>query len=212
MVWSASALTKTSSVPATRSRASIRSPSASPLAPFASNGRPTAKTLCVVIQGSLSPAGAAGIIAGDVPAVQNEFFAHVLGEPGHLHGAAGPRDIGVGRDLVAGRGDLVQGGHPVLQRVPQIGVVQGAQRTLPFLETARGDGFAFQVRAQHPGQFLGVSGLMDDDVAHRPGFAPGAGVGAALLHRICERLPFRESVVIDLSSHGPGIPTRTDKS
>ena len=54
VVWSAPALTKTSSVPATRSRASIRSPGASPLAPFASNGRPTAKTLCVVIQGSLS--------------------------------------------------------------------------------------------------------------------------------------------------------------
>jgi hypothetical protein len=40
------------------------------------------------------------------------------------------------------------------------------------------------MRAQHPGEFLGVSRLMDDDVAHRPGFTPGAGVGPALLHRI----------------------------
>ena len=58
VVWSASALTQTSSlqVPATRSRASIRSPGASRLAPLASSGRPTAKTLCVVIQGSASAA------------------------------------------------------------------------------------------------------------------------------------------------------------
>jgi hypothetical protein len=53
--------------------------------------------------------------------------------------------------------------------------------------------------------------LMGDDVAHRPGFTPGAGVGAVLLHRICEGLPFRESLVVNASSHGFGIPAGTDK-
>ena len=52
---------------------------------------------------------------------------------------------------------------------------------LTFLEPARGNRLAGQVRAQHPGEFFGVAGLMDDDVADRPGFTPAAGVGAALL-------------------------------
>jgi hypothetical protein len=51
---------------------------------------------------------------------------------------------------------------------------------------------------------------MDNDVAHRPGLTPGAGIGSTLLHRICERLPFGESVGIDL--HAPGIPGGTDNN
>jgi hypothetical protein len=42
-------------------------------------------------------------------------------------------------------------------------------------------------------------------VAHRPGFTPGTG-GSSLLDRIQERLPLRESILFDLSSHGVGIP------
>jgi hypothetical protein len=91
-----------------------------------------------------------------------------------------------------------------MQRVPQVRLVQGAQWALAFLETARADRFAFQVRSQHPGELLGVSRLMDDDVADRPGFTPRAGVGSALLHRVQERLPFGESVSIDISLHGLG--------
>jgi hypothetical protein len=75
---------------------------------------------------------------------------------------------------------------------------------LAFLETARADRFAFRVRSQHPGELLGVSRLMDDDVADRPGFTPRAGVGSALLHRIDKGLPLRESVSIDIWLHGLG--------
>jgi hypothetical protein len=100
-------------------------------------------------------------VAGDVPAVQHQLFAHVLGEPGHLHRAAGPGDVGVRGNVVGRGGDVVQGGHPIHERLPQVGVPQVAQRALAFLEAAGADGFAFQVRAQHPGQLLGVAGLMD---------------------------------------------------
>ena len=91
-----------------------------------------------------------------------------------------------------------------MQRVPQVRIVERAQWALAFLEAARADRFAFQVRTQHPGQFLGVSGLMDDDVADRPGFAPGACIGSALLYRVKEQLPLGESVSIDVSFHGRG--------
>jgi hypothetical protein len=47
---------------------------------------------------------------------------------------------------------------------------------------------------------------MDDDVTHRPGLAPGTGVRSALLHDMQERPPLRESVVVDMSLHGVGIP------
>jgi len=106
--------------------------------------------------------------------VQDEFLAHVRGEPRHLHGATRPRDVRLRRNVLGRRRHVVQGGHPFMQRVPQVRIVERAQWALAFLEAARADRFAFQVRTQHPGQFLGVSGLMDDDVADRPGFAPGA--------------------------------------
>jgi hypothetical protein len=64
------------------------------------------------------------------------------------------------------------------------------------------------MRAQHAGELLGVSGLMDDDIAHRPGFTPGTCVRTALLHRIKEGLPLRESVVVDLSRHAVGYTRR----
>jgi len=60
------------------------------------------------------------------------------------------------------------------------------------------------VRAQHPGELLGVAGLMDDDVADRPRFTPSAGIGSPLLHRVHKGLKFGESVSIDLSLHGVG--------
>jgi hypothetical protein len=49
---------------------------------------------------------------------------------------------------------------------------------------------------------------MDDDVAHRPSLTPGTGVGSALLHRVQERPPLRESIVIDVSLHGVGYTRR----
>jgi hypothetical protein len=67
------------------------------------------------------------------------------------------------------------------------------------------------VRPQYSGEFLGVAGLMGDDVAHRPGFTPGTGIGPALLHRIDKGLPFGESVIVDLSSHATGVPADADK-
>ncbi|CDO90103.1 hypothetical protein AWC29_27305 [Mycobacterium triplex] len=66
------------------------------------------------------------------------------------------------------------------------------------------------MRAQYPGELLGVAGLMDDDVAHGPGFTPGTGVGSTLLHRVDKRLPFRESVGIDGVLHGLGYTRGPD--
>ena len=40
------------------------------------------------------------VVAGDVPPVQDQLFPHVLGEPRHLHGAPGPRNVGVGGHVV----------------------------------------------------------------------------------------------------------------
>jgi hypothetical protein len=54
------------------------------------------------------------------------------------------------------------------------------------------------MRAQYPGEFLGVSRLVDDDVAHRPRLTPGTGVRATALHGVDEWLPLWESVVVDL--------------
>jgi hypothetical protein len=105
----------------------------------------------------------------------------VLGEPGHLHGPPSPRHVRVGRNVIGGFGDFVQRRHVSVQACPQVGFVHGPQRRLTFLEPARGNRLAGQVRAQHPGEFFGVAGLMDDDVADRPGFTPAAGVGAPLL-------------------------------
>jgi hypothetical protein len=49
---------------------------------------------------------------------------------------------------------------------------------------------------------------MDDDVADRPGFTPAAGVGAALLDSVSERLPLGQSIVVDLLLHGIGYTRR----
>jgi hypothetical protein len=83
-------------------------------------------------------------------------------ERGDLHGATGPGDVGVRGNLIGRDGHVVQGGHPIGQRVPQVRVVEVAQGALAFLEAARADGFTFQMRAQYPGEFLGVSGAEDD--------------------------------------------------
>ena len=91
-----------------------------------------------------------------------------------------------------------------MQRVPQVRIVERAQWALAFLEAARAGRFAFQMGAQHPGELFGVSGLMDDEVMHRPRFTPGTGIGSALLHRVYKGLPFGESVSVDLSLHGLG--------
>jgi len=131
----------------------------------------------------------------------------VLGEPGHLHGATRPGDIGIRRNLIGGRCDLVEGGRPVKQRVPQICVAEGAQWALTFFEAARADGFTFQVSTPHAGKFFRVSALMNDDVPHRPGFTSRAGIGSTLLRRIHERLPLGKSVVVDLSNHNLAVPT-----
>ena len=139
--------------------------------------------------------------------MQHQLFAHVLGEPGHFHGPAGPGDVGIGGHLVGCHRDPVQGGHPVRQRVPQVGVVQRTQWRLALRETAGADGLACQVRAEYPGEFFGVSGLVNDDVAHRPRFTPGAAVGTALLHRIDKRLPLGKSFVVDVV-HGSGYTRR----
>jgi len=67
------------------------------------------------------------------------------------------------------------------------------------------------MRAEYSGQLLGVSGLMDDDVANGPGFTPSARIGPSLLHRIEEGLPLGESFCVnfpvDFVSHPVRIPT-----
>ena len=104
--------------------------------------------------------------------------------------------------------DVVEGAHPVQQCIPQVCVVQSAQRVFTLFETAGSHRFTVQVSAEHSGELLGVPGLMDNDVAHRPGFTPGAGVGPVLLQRLRERPPLRKSVFVDLSAHGLGYTRR----
>jgi len=69
------------------------------------------------------PGVGGGLVTGDVPPVQHQLLTHVLGEPRHLHGATCPGGVGIGRDVVGGGCYLIQAGHPVLQRHPQIRVI-----------------------------------------------------------------------------------------
>jgi hypothetical protein len=50
---------------------------------------------------------------------------------------------------------------------------------------------------QHPSEFFGIAGLMDDDVAHRPGLTPGARFGASPLHGLGERRELGEALGVD---------------
>jgi hypothetical protein len=56
-----------------------------------------------------------------------------------------------GGNAVGCFGDLVESGHSVMQSIPQIRGVHGAQRALALLEAACVDAFALEVFAQHPG-------------------------------------------------------------
>jgi hypothetical protein len=86
------------------------------------------------------------IVAGDVPPVQDEFFTHVLGKPRRLHRAPGPCHIRVSGNVIGRCRDLVQRRHVLVQGCPQVGLVHRAQRSLAFLEPARCDKLAFEVR------------------------------------------------------------------
>src|SRR5262249_10159585 len=64
---------------------------------------------------------------------------------------------------------------------------------------------AGQVSFEHADELVGVAGVMDQDIAHCPTVAPGAGVGAAGLHGVGEPFPLRHRLV-DAGRNHHGLP------
>jgi hypothetical protein len=139
------------------------------------------------------------VVAGYVPAVQHQLFAHVLGEPRHLHGPSGPGDVGVSGQFLRRVCHSAEPSHPVAESGPQVGVVHRPKRRLTLFEASSGYGLAFQVTTEHPREFLGVAGLMDDDVADGPRLAPRSRVGAPPLDGFGEGRPFRKAVSVHIA-------------
>lgn len=72
------------------------------------------------------------------------------------------------------------------------------------------DGLAGQVSGEHPDQLLGIAGLVHQDVANRPGLAPGSVIGPPRLHGMREDLQLRKNITEKVRRHArPSIrPSR----
>lgn len=135
------------------------------------------------------------VVADDVPTVEDEVLAHVLGEPCHLHSATRPGNHGLGIAVAGLLQHIDQVADLAVEGREQVLLRERAKRRLALLEgPCVRNRPAGKMGVEDATELLGVACLVGDHVTDRPCRTSRPTFGWPCHHRLTERAPFGEEL------------------